>query len=380
MDVQALRERIGDRKIVASVSGGKDSAAMCLHLKEMGIGYDAVAMDTGWEATGWREYVDGPLSDAIGPIKIIRAEVRRLDLIDVSALRPRVRAAVEEGSAMVQTILRKAMFPSKARRFCTQELKVFPMQREIAARVEQGAEIVNAVGIRRAESEMRRRMTEWEWSDGFDCEVWRPILDWTVDDVIAIHHRHGLRPNPLYLRGAERVGCWPCIYARKSEIRHIAEKDPERIELLRELEADVSDGAIARQQRREDEWSAKLTAWRALPIDERINRRAGVATLADLDSKIKRGHRRKGGTVPVMLRGGANHAPIPGDGPKPLKSLPAWFQATLGGSGDCWPIDRVITWSKTVRGGRHEDRQVELFAGMNDGCMRWGLCDTGSEP
>lgn len=394
-EIAALKARIGDRKIIASVSGGKDSAAMCLYLRELELPYEAIAMDTGWEEKGWREYVEGPLTRALGPIKILRAEVKRVDLIDVSKLRPRVRAAVEEGSAMVQLILRKAMFPSKARRFCTEELKAKPAAKYINALVDEGAECINAVGIRSGESAARAKMTEWDWSEGFDCEVWRPIIHWTERDVIDIHQRHGLTPNPLYLRGASRVGCWPCIYARKSEIRHIAEVDPERIELLRELEADVAGPALARHQAKVDAWRAFVDAWRALPIDERINRRAGMTTLADLDAMLPRGRQRVRGTSPIdadrkMLprntpgsEGSVVRAdrsvPRVGNAPRPLKSLPAWFQATLGGVGDCWPIDRVVEWSRTVRGGREEDKQVELFAGMNDGCMRWGLCETATE-
>lgn len=41
----------------------------------------------------------------------------------------------------------------------------------------------------------------------FDCEVWRPLLTWSYDDVIEIHQAFGIKPNPLYLKGAERVGC-----------------------------------------------------------------------------------------------------------------------------------------------------------------------------
>ena len=379
-DLDALRARIGDRKIIASVSGGKASAAMRLRLREIGIPDEQIvnlALDTGWEESGWREYVEGPLASAIGPITIVRAEVPRVDLIDASRLRPRVRAAVEGGSAMVQLILRKAMFPSKARRFCTEELKAKPAAKFINALVDAGEDVINAVGIRAAESTARSKMTEWDYSEGFDCDVWRPILRWSEQDVIAIHRRHGLAPNPLYLRGASRVGCWPCIYARKSEIRHIADRDPERVELVRELEADVADGARARQQRRSDEWNAKVAAWRALPLDERINRRAGMTTLADFNAKLPRGRQRVRGTMPASLdRDRA--IPCADDKPKPLKSLPAWFQATLGGVGDCWPIDRVVEWSRTVRGGKVGDRQVELFASMNDGCMRWGLCETAA--
>lgn len=94
------------------------------------------------------------------------------------------------------------------------------------------------VGIRNDESEARANAPEWEWSDTFDCWVWRPLVKWSEQDVIDIHTRHGLAPNPLYLRGASRVGCWPCIFARKSEIRRL-EGTPDRIEEIAALEAEL---------------------------------------------------------------------------------------------------------------------------------------------
>lgn len=36
--------------IVASVSGGKDSTAMCLWLQEQGLEFTPVFLDTGWES------------------------------------------------------------------------------------------------------------------------------------------------------------------------------------------------------------------------------------------------------------------------------------------------------------------------------------------
>ena len=287
MNSDEIKARLNGRRVVASVSGGKDSAAMSLYLTELGIDHDRVFCDTGWEHEDTYAYLRGPLTEKLGPI---------------TELQPRRK--------MEELILHKAMFPSRQRRYCTQELKVLPLARYFSARMDAGEDIVNSVGIRAAESASRAKMPQWEWQDGFDCEVWRPLLHWSEQDVIDIHKRHGLPPNPLYLRGAARVGCWPCIYARKDEIRFIADTDPARIDRIRQLE--------------------------------------GLVTLGARQRADKRG--------------------------EVLDNLPSWFQAKTGGGGKCWPIDKVVAWSRTGQGGR----QYELFAAdtKDAGCMRWGLCET----
>ena len=292
-ELTSWRERLDGRLVVASISGGKDSAAMGLWLKEQGIQHCRVFLDTGWEHQITYDYLRGPLTDALGPIEEVSGPLSMLELIK-----------------------KKGMFPSKRRRFCTQELKVFPMQRHIAALMDElDAEVVNTVGIRAAESARRSQMGAWERSPGFDCEVWRPILRWSFDDVVEIHKKHALNPNPLYLQGAERVGCWPCIYARKREIRQMADQDPERIAEISALEAEVDELAANRYAKRGETFESL-------------------------------GYLR-----------------------------PAWFQAPKGRAGKPWPIERVVEWSRTSYGGN----QYELFAPDygDEGCMRWGLCDTG---
>lgn len=297
-----IEDRLAGRQIVASISGGKDSAAMSLHLAELGIEHERVFLDTGWESDLSYAYLRDELPRVLGPIRWLSAPRQMEDLIRD-----------------------RGMFPSRLRRFCTQELKVFPMARYLRSRIDAGDDVINAVGIRAQESEARAQLPAWEWEPTFDCEVWRPLLRWTEAEVIAIHKRHGLRPNPLYLLGASRVGCWPCIYARKSEIRLIAETDPRRIVRLRVLEAQVADQAAERAAR---------------------------------------------------------------DG-RALACAPSWFQNRLSTrradgtrDGACWPIDRVVQWSKTPHRGIGPTASSDefLLASSHDGCMRWGLCETTPAP
>lgn len=313
------------RPVVASVSGGKDSAAMCLWLREQDIQHELVFMDTGWEHAATYDYLRGPLTAKLGPITELRGVVElsaqeRSRIEEAIADLPLVRDAFATGSPMVALALKKGMFPAGKARWCTDYLKEEPMKRYLEALIDGGIEIVNAVGIRAAESAIRatyEERTELRWArrDGshYDCEMWRPILHWSISDVVAMHERHGLRPNPLYLiPGIERVGCF-CIRARKSEIRATADRMPWVIDLVRELETAV--GRLAAQRL--------------------------------LGQAIRNPNWRK----------------------------PGWFQAPTGTGGACWPIDSVVQWSRTSRGGR----QFELFTPTeSEGCLRWGLCETGA--
>jgi len=66
---------IDDRIVYyASVSGGKDSLAMCLHLQDLGIPYRAVFFDTGWENPDTYQYVREVLPGVVGPIEWLSNE------------------------------------------------------------------------------------------------------------------------------------------------------------------------------------------------------------------------------------------------------------------------------------------------------------------
>lgn len=313
------RTRIADRSVVASLSTGKDSVALSLFLMENGIEHERIFLDTGWEAPEVQEHLEY-LRKALGPITALSGPLGMVDLIR-----------------------KKGMFPSRARRFCTEELKTFPARDYLNARIDAGDDVINAVGIRRGESEARSLSSEWEWMADWDCEVWRPLVDWTVDDVIAIHKRHNIKPNRLYLKGFKRVGCFPCINSNKGEVRLIADISPEKIDELRALEAEI--GAIAKAR-----YDKRLAKYLAGGIEALTKRERTL--LLDEEGNVKPWH------------------------------PPHFFQSPLKEEGGkTWPIDRVVEWSRTKFGGRIEEKQADLlaFGGINDGCMRWGLCETAPQ-
>lgn len=226
-------------KIVVSFSGGKDSQA-CLIQAANKYGADkieAVFCDTGWEHPITYQHIRDVCSKLGVKLSIIRNE------------------KVDGFQGLCKQI---KCFPIATRRVCTAKLKIQPMIDWI---ISQDESFIIIQGIRGGESGARAKMEQecsyfkeyfeadkgaklyhkkavLEWCKTHDASVFRPIFHWTGQDVINYILDNGQQPNPLYRKGASRVGCFPCIMSRKGEIK-VLSKDVDMTKRLIQLEKEV---------------------------------------------------------------------------------------------------------------------------------------------
>lgn len=201
------------------ISGGKDSSAALIYmLKESGVP---------------KNYIIASFCDTDNEVRETYDHVRYLE----DALQHEIKWLKPE-LGFYDLAVKKGRFPSPRARFCTQELKMKPSKEYIDSLLRAGHDVVAVSGVRADESEERRTRPEWQhWMDSyFGVWTWNPLIRWTIEDIFLLHKRHEIKLNPLYAKGAKRVGCFPCIMSQKSEIRNIANNWPERIDFLRERE------------------------------------------------------------------------------------------------------------------------------------------------
>ncbi|MBP9806522.1 MAG: phosphoadenosine phosphosulfate reductase family protein [Candidatus Accumulibacter sp.] len=245
---------------IISFSGGKDSTAMLLLAIERETpSLSVVFADTGNEHEQTYDYVRY-VEQATGvPIRWVKADFSRQiagkrefvltkwsakwgapqDAIDRA-----VAALVPTGIPFLDLCIWKGRFPSTMRAFCSEELKRNPIIEQVQRPALETGDVISWQGVRRDESLNRRYLVERElkltYENGNEMWNYRPILDWTADDCFAMHRKHGIKHNPLYEQGMGRVGCMPCINARKDELLEISKRFPEVIERIAQWEKAVA--------------------------------------------------------------------------------------------------------------------------------------------
>lgn len=214
--------------------------------------FRAVMADTGWEHPATLEYVSNLPRMTGGPVvEIIKADftatfARRAEKARREGFiqRAEILERGPTGSAFVDSAMFHGRFPSRRARFCTEELKIEPMQNQVLFPALRNGPVLHWLGERAEESPSRARKPRFIRDDA-GWWTWRPLLRWTLEDVINVHKRHCIRLNPLYYMGCSRVGCWPCCMAGKADLRAAFKADQDLRKRIEEAEALV--GAASRR-------------------------------------------------------------------------------------------------------------------------------------
>ena len=212
-------------QIILNLSGGKDSQAMLLIVAAVADVLDIkdrltpIHIDTGNE---WPES---------GPHCRRMTQALALDLTIVKPLR-----------TMPQEITRRGRWPTAACRSCVAVCKRDPVDKFI--RTQPDGRILNVTGERCNESKKRETLVECETETRLvtrkrQVTRWRPLLDYSIKDVLAIIAASTVPPNPVYSYGLSRVGCMFCPLARHKELRLAAEHHPKRASEMLAIEKQI---------------------------------------------------------------------------------------------------------------------------------------------
>ena len=221
--------------LVLSVSGGKDSDAMCHHLLDLRQregwcgSVCLIHADLGraeWHSTS--AYVQGLAERLKVPLHIARWT--QGDLID------RIWARWETLNHAV------CPWPSAKIRFCTSDMKQGPISRFI--RQTFSGRVICAMGLRAQESSTRAR--KLILSPRRDCMAptkgrfvydWLPIHDWTERQVWDCIRQHGSVFHEAYQLGNQRLSCACCILASLNDLLNGAIHNPDTYRELCRIEA-----------------------------------------------------------------------------------------------------------------------------------------------
>lgn len=156
---------------------------------------------------------------------------------------------VPTGEPFLDLCMLKGRFPSRTAQFCTERLKLEPINAITHPLLEAGHNIVSWIGEMAEESPRRAKKPQLErirWpKPGGSLILYRPILKRTKADNFALAKRHGIKTNKLYEMGMGRVGCF-CINQGKGEINQWVKRAPEVIDRIRAWEGYVA--LVSRRQ------------------------------------------------------------------------------------------------------------------------------------
>jgi 3'-phosphoadenosine 5'-phosphosulfate sulfotransferase (PAPS reductase)/FAD synthetase len=202
-------------KHVLGLSGGKDSSALALYVKETRpeIEVEYFFTDTGYELPETNEFID-QLEEKLGYIH--RLNDRSLNNMEGRGDKTFVHLLKEHGNYL----------PSQRDRWCTIQMKLKPFEQWVDGFIRDGYEVKNYVGIRADEPDRIGYMVIEK-----PIESIFPFREDGIvkSDIENILQRNGLE-LPTYYEWRSRSGCTFCFYQKKIEWLKLMEKHPDLFE------------------------------------------------------------------------------------------------------------------------------------------------------
>lgn len=224
--------------VAIGVSGGKDSQAAalatCTYLDRIRHAGPRLLIHSDLGSVEWLDSlpVCSRLAERLGVELVV---VRR----KAGGLMERWEARWQSSRTRYENLSTVTLVPcwsTPEMRFCTSELKTHVIVAELKRRF-RGQKIVNVTGIRRQESKKRAGMAIADHDKERRIWNWRPILDWTADEVFTSIDDAGLDPHPAYRRwGMSRVSCRFCIMQNLGDMTAAAAQ-PEAHDIYRRMVA-----------------------------------------------------------------------------------------------------------------------------------------------
>ncbi len=221
-----MKELICEMRHICGISGGKDSSALALHMRDRVPDMEYFFCDTGAELPETYEYLDR-LETALG--------------------KPIERLNARKGFDHWFEVYRGAL-PSPTMRWCTKKMKIEPIEEWI------GEDPATSYVAIRADESGRKGYV----STKPNIQAVFPFVDEDIDHngVMRILEDAGLG-LPSYYEWRTRSGCYFCFYQRKAEWVGLADRHPDLWERAKSIEQKVMKDAGADGDASFDEYAMK---------------------------------------------------------------------------------------------------------------------------
>jgi 3'-phosphoadenosine 5'-phosphosulfate sulfotransferase (PAPS reductase)/FAD synthetase len=206
---------------VGNHSGGKDSQAMLIRLRELVPASQMIVVHASLGEMEWpgaMELARDQAAEAGLPFIVARANKTLLEMVE-----RRFESRPEVPS-----------WPSASTRQCTSDLKRGPIQREVRryAKANGYKVIVNCLGLRAQESPGRAKRAPFRLNERDSNSVntwyeWLPIHDLSTPEVFSIIDQAGQQSHYAYSEGNDRLSCVFCIMANKHDLKNGKKHRPE---------------------------------------------------------------------------------------------------------------------------------------------------------